>query len=1001
MNKNDLAGIPAPPDGFTEAVSEQSMPKPPEGFTEAVGSDTYEEAPKPYQAPPGNTKGIGGAFMGGVQQVGRSIGAFADVLQGDTQEIIADAAKPALRTGAQNRFMAALEANKDRYGDESVWQAVKNVAGAIGDEPMGALHETAAQLPNSAAVMGSAAAGAALGSAIPGVGTAVGAVVGGIAGYFLGNTAIETGGIAQEMGREGEVDTGKALTQGAIKGGVITAIDTGTIFLNKFMFGAPGKAAAEATTKIFAKYGVDAADSAAVRAAYAANPMLPKIVKEGAMAAAVGAMPKGMKRAALVTAGLGLESLSEGAGEYLGSAAAGLDASFTEAVMESLMSLPQSAIETGYTETFARRSQQKQLDRASGALEGYTEFTGPMPEAPFVPSDVPTTEGYDVQEMAPEEIGIETMPEPPAAAPFPAAEGIQVEEVMPRTPLQELADRFRRDREFRNRAEPQIMGAAEQIDITELPTGFGGAAGTVFDALAKKEQESKAAAEAEVAKRNVEKAKTQTDEQKAAEYQGLREDIDRRRAEAQAAFTSAPPAGKTRAQQVDEYIATTEQLDKEEKALKKLEQALPKPAEQKPAPKVEPLPLPKVQELEPGVIDEKRPDSGKPYKTYESADNIRNIVPKYANYEIVEKDGGFVLQDRGQLPDLTKEAQGVGVEEVTGGQPRNTAMEDALRGAGIETQAEKDIREQYPMPPRQAYPGRPEDVAVEPTPEGQLPPLPGRQAGFGDNVPELPTPPEQMGPQREVPGFLYPDEKNPLPGRNGPQEGAPTVSPVKEIQDRAARIAKNKEKVFAQLKDEGLVPGTAPAEKRAKEVRALMGLDDTYDDIQGPPAGSAMGPPEGGAMGPPAPAGEAPSPKPPEQAAKPPEQAGARDDLWKELEGEGQATGFTPTHQLPDGTPVTKNPDEDNVYTDAEGQEYVEPNAKPYEAPAEEKAIKFTPYPVKTSEESFGIPEADLMGIMLKEEVDDGTTVDVPAGVLMRMSNGRISILNQLGRCVS
>ena len=54
----------------------------------------------------------------------------------------------------------------------------------------------AEQLPNSAAVLGSGAAGALAGSAFGPAGT----IAGGIAGMFLGNTVIETGGKARRCG---------------------------------------------------------------------------------------------------------------------------------------------------------------------------------------------------------------------------------------------------------------------------------------------------------------------------------------------------------------------------------------------------------------------------------------------------------------------------------------------------------------------------------------------------------------------------------------------------------------------------------------------------------------------------------------------------------------------------------------------------------------------------------------------------------------------------------
>ncbi|MCW5586914.1 MAG: hypothetical protein KIS75_12335, partial [Chromatiales bacterium] len=277
--------------------------------------------------------GIGQALVEGAKQTGRLVGSAFDVVTGDKEEIRQDAAIRPDQTGDQFLFQEALQRRRDEYGDDGIWQAIKNVGGAVAEEPMGALHETVGQIPNSAAVLGSAAAGAkagaVAGSAIaPGAGTAVGAIVGGIAGMFLGNAAIETGAIAQEQARTGEIDTGKALAQGATKAGVITGIDTATIGLNRLLLGAPGKAAGkaaqEAVEGILKKAGVDVADDMAVATALRLDQGLQRAVREGGQAAFVGALPSGLKKAALASGAMGLETVSEGTGEYLGSAAAGL-----------------------------------------------------------------------------------------------------------------------------------------------------------------------------------------------------------------------------------------------------------------------------------------------------------------------------------------------------------------------------------------------------------------------------------------------------------------------------------------------------------------------------------------------------------------------------------------------------------------------------------------------------------------------------------------------------
>jgi hypothetical protein len=996
-----------------------ALPPPPEGLTAVEPPDTYERAPKPYQ--PGTAKGIAGAFGGGFEQTGRALGAFADVLQGDEAEIIEDAKTPQRRTGAQMRFMQAIEENKDRYGDEDLWQAVKNTAGAVYDEPMGALHEVAAQLPNSGAILASAGAGALAGSAVPGVGTGIGAIVGGALGYLFGNTAIETGFIAQEMGKEGEVDTGKALKQGSIKGGVITGIDLTTMGFNRFLAGAPGKAASTAVQKLFAKAGVDATDSAAVRAAIQANPALLIRGKEVALAASIEAMPKGMKKAALATAGIALESVSEGAGEYLGSKAAGLDASYTEAVMEAMMSLPQSVIETGLAQGLGKGGTPEEAAAGTiGALEAadlvgprQPEQFGPTMAGAFTPSDQPTQQGYDLTE----EGGIEEIiAEPLPVEPIPTADefgGIPGIDVYDQGPIANLAGAFR------ERLKPQGMDEAprsefgEEIDIgaTPVPRETGPSIEAQTDRLWKEtafieaeieRKQKKQAEEAGIAAIGEQAVKEKKPEDLEAEAKGLREDITRRREEAQAAFTAETPKGMTREEQVDAYIAATDQLDKEEKALddieKQREKAKEAVAPEKVAPRQEESqpPLPEVKELPPGVLDEKRPKSGKPYPTKAAAENIRKISKKYADYEVVEADGGFVLQDFGKPPPAPT-AEGIEVEEldkIPGPRPKvqpkkgttGSALGDALTEAGVKTDAQRRIEEQYPSPfgdygyeqglePR---PLTPEDEAA--IAAGKPPPSLTPQAG--DKYPIEPTTnldgrpfdEEFVGPPREVPGFLERDPDFPMPGRNGePAEPTPAQA---EILRRKAKTAVNK-----RVKDEGLDPGTPEGKARAKEIRALEGLDDNYDPIQGPPAGGVMGPPEGGAMGPPS--GGAMGPPAPEEAGAPPE---------------GGAQEFTPTYELPDGTKVIPVDGEENTYVDAAGDEYIEPNATPITE--EEQAVKFQPHTLKSNKEVFGLSEEELSAIKISQEVEGGGTVYPSAAVLLRMSRTRISILNQLGGCV-
>lgn len=316
----------------------------------------------------------GGGFLdalaGGAKNAAGAVGSTFDVYTGDKKELVEDANTPPAQTGDQQRFMQALERQKEDdtpEEDQSIWanikQGIGNVAGAVGEEPIGAIHEIGAQLPNSGVVLAGMAAGAKAGAkagALAGPkGAGIGLIVGGIVGMFAGNTAIETGFIGQQEAREkGEdVDLGKVAKQGATKGAVITGIDSLTMGANRLMMGAPGRAVGKAVEKVLRKNKVDPANVPVMRIALRDDPDLLKEVMEVGKSAYIAALPGAARRIAEKTAGMGLETVSEGAGEYLGSKAAGLEADFTEAVMEGMLSLPQSA-----TELLAVSSRQAKKD---------------------------------------------------------------------------------------------------------------------------------------------------------------------------------------------------------------------------------------------------------------------------------------------------------------------------------------------------------------------------------------------------------------------------------------------------------------------------------------------------------------------------------------------------------------------------------------------------------------------------------------------------------------
>lgn len=302
----------------------------------------------PEQSKP---EGVTGAFKSGVKSTVNRLGSTVDAYQGDTAGVEQGAkdAQGIQKTKEQEAFSESVRL-KSEEADDSVWDGIRNVTTAAWDNPTGALHEVAAQLPNSAPALAGMWAGAklggALGTAVPGVGTGVGAVSGALIGMFVGNTAIETGGIAQEKAEDGTVTQGEladARQQGATKAGVITGVDAVTMKMGSLIMGAPGRAVEKALTAKLVEKGIDVSNPAAVKAVLGNKALLKEIAPDAE--AAFNAAMSMKRRVGRGAAGMGLESIGEGVGEYAGSSAAGLDASFTEAALESLLSIPQSAIE--------------------------------------------------------------------------------------------------------------------------------------------------------------------------------------------------------------------------------------------------------------------------------------------------------------------------------------------------------------------------------------------------------------------------------------------------------------------------------------------------------------------------------------------------------------------------------------------------------------------------------------------------------------------------------
>ena len=318
-------------------------------------------------------EGILGSLVGGVKEAASSVKTAFNVYTGDEEEAKETAIKATeiLKTEEQQAFMQSLQANKEIFGDETVFQGLKNVANAAWKNPTGAMHEVFAQLPNSGVILGSMATGTALGSTLG----PIGSITGGILGLIFGNVAIETGGIAKEEILSGEYDSADIIKKGAVKGGFISGIDIATMGTVKLMYSPVYKAAKKATdlainTRLIAK-GIDPLDNIAVKAAMQNKELVRELRTVGAKAAK-GTMPKGSKAAALFGSGLLLDMTGEGVGEYGGSVMAGLDASLTEAVMEATMSIPQSVGEVTIGKTMAQISsigKGKDIDEVVSAFE--------------------------------------------------------------------------------------------------------------------------------------------------------------------------------------------------------------------------------------------------------------------------------------------------------------------------------------------------------------------------------------------------------------------------------------------------------------------------------------------------------------------------------------------------------------------------------------------------------------------------------------------------------
>lgn len=325
---------------------------------------------------------LGQALGGGVDTLMGNLKATGNLYMGDYAGVEANANKAqeqaANRPKEQQAFGQAMAALPDNPG---LIEGIKGMAGAIWEQPQGALQEFVAQAPNSAAVMGGMAAGGALGSAIlPGIGTAVGAILGG----FLGNLGIETGARLMDSGADGltDAEAKQAMSEGALKAAGVTGVDMATLGATRWLMGAPSRAASKAIMGSLTKSGVDVADDAAVSAAMQTMGVGSEALLQGARA-----MARSTGRAPLRTlASAALETVGEGTGEYLGEVMATGQGNMKEALLESIMAAPMSAGEIVWAKSDANQpfNLGTALERATG-----TDLSDPKAVDNYINTNLP------------------------------------------------------------------------------------------------------------------------------------------------------------------------------------------------------------------------------------------------------------------------------------------------------------------------------------------------------------------------------------------------------------------------------------------------------------------------------------------------------------------------------------------------------------------------------------------------------------------------------------
>jgi len=326
-------------------------------------ANTYRE-PEPEKSIIDQVLDVGKAAWQGAKSTGRSVAATGNTYMGNLSdvELLAKAQQDDVKNDPQALagLKAEIQRRQQENPDAGILQAASDVVSAAWNNKAGTVQLVAEQAPNAAVSLGAGYAGAKLGAAAGSVfgpaGTAVGGTLGFLTGMFLGNTLLETGGKAQEMAADGFTadEAQAAKEQGAVKGGVITAVDAATLGVGRgiarTLNGAAIKAGARAEAKVLADAGINISNGAEIVEALAKNPALRESARQAGQAAASEASRLTARVGTAATLGA-TETFGEGAGEYLGDLAATGEANPYDAATEAIAGFAQSAPEVFWSMT--------------------------------------------------------------------------------------------------------------------------------------------------------------------------------------------------------------------------------------------------------------------------------------------------------------------------------------------------------------------------------------------------------------------------------------------------------------------------------------------------------------------------------------------------------------------------------------------------------------------------------------------------------------------------